>query len=269
MVRPAGLILAVFLALFFLLPAPGLLAAEQSVSAPAAKAAAKTVLDPDMDEGHRQFAYANYEKALEHYLKALERDKEDAYLYFRIGMAYYMLGDDDIAHQYWETTYDIDNRLSDNYIYENTGDCLPQTLLEGDIFYVDEKYYNYLNVNRDDIILYRIQSIPNKLILGRVVGLENDTIEIVDRKIFLNNMEVGGINDEQRLNFLNEIKNKKINKSSIFVLCDNKKLNLNDDGLLLINKKLIFGKLLVVLDSKESSKDKTTRRDDRLGMIIK
>ncbi len=68
MARPAGLLLVFFLALLVSFPAPCL--AAKSSAAPAAKAAPTAVIDPEMDEGHRQFAHANYEKVLEHYLTA-------------------------------------------------------------------------------------------------------------------------------------------------------------------------------------------------------
>ena len=100
-------LIAIPLALSFLLQVPCF--AADSTAAPTPNSAAKdvpkaapeAVLDPDMDEGHRQFAHANYGKALEHYLKALERNKEDAYLYFRIGLTYYTLQDFDNSHVNW------------------------------------------------------------------------------------------------------------------------------------------------------------------------
>ncbi len=117
MARPAGIFIT-FLLLLFLLPAP--CPAADSTVDPAPNSAAKTVpkavLDPDMDEGHRQFAHAKYEKALDHYLKALERNKEDAYLYFRIGLTYYMLEDFDNSHINWLKTFNFNNDFMDKLI---------------------------------------------------------------------------------------------------------------------------------------------------------
>lgn len=44
-----------------------------------------------LDNGDKEFDEKNYEKAIEHYAKAISIDPDDAYAYYRRGGAYYHL----------------------------------------------------------------------------------------------------------------------------------------------------------------------------------
>jgi signal peptidase I len=271
MVRPAGLFFAILLALLFLLPAPCLAADQAAEPAPnsAAKAAPKAALDPDMDEGHRQFAHANYEEALGHYLKALERNKEDAYLYFRLGLTYYMLDDMDNSRNYWNESIDIDPRVGDTLVTTIKTDYMEPTLLKGDITITDDKYYSYFKHGHGDVIDYYTLN-SNSTSISRIVGLPGDMIEIKDNTVHRSNVYTKKSFIE-KVNKILSLSNKKfvVPNDCHYVLDDKKNSSIEKEHLKCVKNKDIIGKVFAILGSKETIDGKTKPREERFGLAIK
>ncbi len=262
MVKLVGLLLVFFLALLVSFPA-SCLAAESS-AAPAAKAAPTAVIDPDMDEGHRQFAHANYEKALEHYLKALEKNKEDAYLYFRIGLTYYMLDDLDKSHDYWLKSYDYDPDLPDKFGSIINSESMRPKLLNGDVIIIDDQHYNYKNAIYNDIINFKIKIKYKGRLSKRIVGLPGDYIEIVNNKVFRN-----GSNINEKYIYENALDNNRatknmkrmrVPKNSYFVLGDNRNWSYDSRYFGVVYNSAIFGKVLGIIDG-PSTKSQRHKED--------
>jgi signal peptidase I len=262
MARPAGLFLAILLALLFLLPSP-CLAADK-----AAEPTADVTLDPDMDEGHRQFAHANYEKALEHYLKALERNKEDAYLHFRIGLTYYMLDNMENFKLYWSRAVEINHSVADELITAINTDYMMPTLLQGDTTVTDDKYFNYISHKHGDIIDYYISD--KSTLANRIIGLPGDIIKIeknilyrndtpVDEKNVLWNGTIDSINRKQIL----------VPEDCYYVLTDNRSIFLQDKYFGCVKKSKIIGKVLAIIASEEKKDGKSRLRIERFGLAIK
>ncbi len=265
MVKLVGLLLVFFLALLVSFPA-SCLAAESS-AAPAAKAAPTAVIDPDMDEGHRQFAHANYEKALEHYLKALEKNKEDAYLYFRIGLTYYMLDDLDKSHDYWLKSYDYDPDLPDKYASKINSVGMYPTLMEGDIVTIDDQYYNYNEFMYGDVVNYVVPVKEGGMLSKRIIGLRGDTITICDGKIIFD------ITNKEKQQYLQNgscinKKEVRIPENHVFVLGDNQGFSYDSRDYGAISIDNIFGKVLVIIQSFSIANEDEVEREERFGLVI-
>ncbi len=274
MVKLVGLLLVFFLALLVSFPAPCL--AAESSAAPAAKSAPTAVIDPDMDEGHRQFAHANYEKALEHYLKALEKNKEDAYLYFRIGLTYYMLDDMDNSHSYWVKSYDFDMDFPNKYISASRvlGNEMFPTLMPGDLFIVDDQYYNYISFKYKDVVEYKHPFDNKSVLVNRIVGLQNDSIALVDNHLVRNNLYIqedyiNKNNNKMHSDDGSDMKQINIPMSCLFVLGDNRKISYDSRHHGCINKNNVVGRVLIVTESTEDISGEQHIREKRYGLIIK
>jgi len=61
---------------------------------------------------------------------------------------------------------------------------MEDTLLEGDFLFVDQLFYGELEVG--NIIVFKYPDNPEKDLIKRVVALPNDTVEIIDKKLYVN-----------------------------------------------------------------------------------
>ncbi len=264
MARPAGILFVALLALLFLLPAP-CLAADK-----AAKPTADVPLDPDMDEGHRQFAHTNYEKALEHYLKALERNKEDAYLHFRIGLTYYMLGDMDNSRNYWNESINMNSHVGDMLVITILTDYMTPTLLNRDIVITDDKYYNYINPERNDVIYFYTLNDNEPATISRIIGLPGDLIKIENNLLYKNNTHVKKLATTKTKRILKPNKKQLVVPSGCYyVRPDNKSAFIKKKHTGCVKKDKIIGKVFAILGSKETTNGNSKPREERFGLVVK
>lgn len=68
-------------------------------------------------------------------------------------------------------------------LYQIATSSMAPTLLPGDYFIIDKKYYGSRKPGRGDIVVFQSPVGTSRDFIKRVVGLPGETIEIVDRKV--------------------------------------------------------------------------------------
>ena len=101
-----------------------------------------------------------------------------------------------------------------------------------------------LNIDKNDIVIFRKSSIEGKNIIKRVVAKEGDLVEIKDNKLFINSKEVKENYIAEPMKFANI--SVTVPKNCVFVLGDNRNNSLDSRYSLIgfVNLEEICGKLL-------------------------
>ncbi len=108
--------------------------------------------------------------------------------------------------------------------------AMSPTIMPGDRILVDKLFYNHQNLQRNDVVVFRIAGPHSPFFVMRLVGLPGDYIEIVDEKVILNGKEW----DDQHAVFddglpccpeLTNFGPLKIPADSFFVLGDNRRIS--------------------------------------------
>ncbi|WP_459195392.1 signal peptidase I [Wukongibacter baidiensis] len=114
----------------------------------------------------------------------------------------------------------------------------------GDWVLVNKMAYSFNSPKREDVIVFKLNKHNSKYIIKRVIGLENETVEIVSSKIYINDNKI----DEP---YATEVSNDNfyrrfIPKNHFFVLGDNRKISIDSryEEIGFINKENIIGKII-------------------------
>jgi signal peptidase I len=70
--------------------------------------------------------------------------------------------------------------------YKLPAASMTSTLMIGDRVIVNKKYYTNNNPKRGDVVIFPDPSDPSKDFIKRVIGLPGETIEIVEKKVYIN-----------------------------------------------------------------------------------
>ena len=264
------LALLVILPLFLGLLLPALCFAAESTAEPTTGQAADAVLDPDIDEGHRLFAHEKYEEALEHYLKALERNKDDAELLYRITMAYLFLGNDEKSLFYLERAGAIDPTIERGKFFNVPSYSMSPTLIPGDEIFVDTIHYEYANVKRNDIILIKLEKYNDILAIERVVGIPGDVVERLSDGFKINNSSMFIVNDKFSTFLMGNKSNKiTISDDNFFIADDNSTINNVDSRHYgFISRNEIVGKVTSIFYSSTIKDGNKVERNDRIRLKL-
>ncbi len=264
MLRRLALLAIIPLLLALLFPMP-CLAAESDV-APVPKAA----LDPDIDEGHRLFAHEKYEEALKHYLKALERNEEDAELLYRITTTYVFLGKEKKALAFLDCALAINPGIESNFILKSQGYAMSPTLIDGDYTLIDYEHYKYNDVKRRDIVLIKLDIFGGILLPKRVVGIPGDTVTRNSGNYYVNDKKIE-LGNPRYNHFLIENNGKKITipKNKFFILSDNATNSIDSKFFGLIENNDVVGKVMSILHSSYVENGVELEREDRIRLKLK
>jgi signal peptidase I len=104
------------------------------------------------------------------------------------------------------------------YKIEVVGDSMSPTYKEGDILYFNKYNKNNL-LNKNDIILFNNDTNKN-FIIKRVVGIEDDIIEIKNNILYINNIEYNTYISNNKKFFIS-YKKLIVKKEEVFVIGDN------------------------------------------------
>ena len=72
--------------------------------------------------------------------------------------------------------------------YRTASMSMQPTLVKGDLFIVNRKYYQNNKPTRKDVVLFPFPLDPNKDFIMRVIGLSGDKIEIQNNQVFINDL---------------------------------------------------------------------------------
>lgn len=105
-------------------------------------------------------------------------------------------------------------------IFEVEGHSMYPTLKDGERLVVNKFVYRFSEPERGDIIIFKYPGDPHYDYIKRVIGIENDVVEIKDGKVYLNDkvLEENYISEPTPGNFGPE----KVPEDHYFVLGDNR-----------------------------------------------
>lgn len=141
-------------------------------------------------------------------------------------------------------------------LYHVTTRSMEPSLLSGDYVYIDKMYDETTRPQRNDVIAFKYPKNPSLYLVGRIIATEADSIEIMERKIFLNSLtyndSYGHYMTERTDGLLDNMKLIKIQNGSVFVMGDNRDASLDSRVWGPINTNDIVGKMFYVVWRKNS-----------------
>ena len=140
-----------------------------------------------------------------------------------------------------------------NFVGQRTevvGSSMESTLSDGDNLIVDKITYRFKEPERYDIIVFPFQYAKNTYYIKRIIGLPNETVQIINGKVYINEQL---LNDpygyEDITNYGSASAPITIGEGQYFVLGDNrnKSVDSRDPAIGLINEDDIIGRAVFVL----------------------
>ena len=124
------------------------------------------------------------------------------------------------------------------------GNSMYPTLKDGDWVLVNRLAFLFSTPKREDIIISSLPRDNRRYIIKRVIGLENEIIEIISGRIYINH-EI--LDEPYAKHFSNcNFQSRIIPKDSCFVIGDNRKISIDSryENIGFINKNHIVGKII-------------------------
>lgn len=147
---------------------------------------------------------------------------------------------------------------------------MKNTLLIGDHILVNKYIYKFKSPQRGDIIVFKYPEDPNKDFIKRVIGIENDVIEIKNKQVFLNGellKENYVINIDTRIIASRDSMGpKKVPINSYFVMGDNRDNSYDSRFWGFVDSKAVKGKAFIIYWS--WNKEVEEQRWNRIGNFL-
>ena len=147
--------------------------------------------------------------------------------------------------------------------YKIPSSAMEPTLLVGDYLVADMRIYKSEKPKRGDIIIFEFPKDPSKDFIKRVIGLEDEKVEIIDNKIYINETlldDPWGYVSAKYYPALDTFGPVVVPKDSLFVLGDNRNNSQDSRFWGFVNIKKVRGKALYLYWAKNKS---------RIGMELK
>lgn len=143
--------------------------------------------------------------------------------------------------------------------YISEGPSMSPAIHAKDRLKVDPMYYNENSIERGDIIVFNVTD--NKSFVKRVIGLPDETVEIVDNNIFID----GKMIDEPYIQgevekataegktYNMDFPETKVPSDAVFVLGDNRRNSADSRSLGAVSKEDILGKVIQIIHMKSDT----------------
>lgn len=127
-----------------------------------------------------------------------------------------------------------------------SGSSMYPTFHNGEYLIVDELSYRLNEPKRNDVIVFKYPEDPSKFFIKRIIGLPNETIDIIGETITItNDTNKEGFQLDQSY-VLNKMENPKmhyeLNEGQYFVMGDNRSASSDSRYWGPVNRKLLIGK---------------------------
>jgi len=125
------------------------------------------------------------------------------------------------------------------------GSSMSPTLKDGEVLILNKFKYRFSDIKREDII--SLKYADTKYLIKRVIGLPGEKIEIINNKLYVNDIEYVEEYLDKGLNYydfkLSDLNYKVIPDDMYLVLGDNRENSLDSRKIGLIKKEDIIGKV--------------------------
>lgn len=125
------------------------------------------------------------------------------------------------------------------------GNSMYPTLKDGEVLILNKFHYRFSEIKREDII--SLKYADTKYLIKRVIGLPGEKVEILDNKLYINDLEYKEKYLSEDLNYqdfkLSDLNYSTIPKDMYLVLGDNRENSLDSRKIGLIKKEDINGKI--------------------------
>jgi signal peptidase I len=162
--------------------------------------------------------------------------------------------------------------------YRIPSDALMPTLLIGDHVMVDKTVYRDSEPQRGDIVIFFYPEDETKTFVKRVIGLPNETIEVIDKSVFINGEKQNDQDFTQhvdpgtldgKLTPRDNYGPVTVPENSFWVLGDNRDQSLDSRFWGFVQREKITGKVQVIYWSAKSELGLSEIRWDRIGKLTK
>lgn len=153
----------------------------------------------------------------------------------------------------------IKNNIVRAYKIPSSG--MEPTLLVGDHFIANPRIYKSEKPKRGDIVIFEVSKDPSKDFIKRVIGMEDEKVEVIDNKIYINDKllddpwgyfeDVGSTKGPPVLETFGPVV---VPKNSLFVLGDNRNNSQDSRFFGFVNIKRVKGKPLYLYWAKDKSR---------------
>lgn len=223
------------------------------------------------------FCNSNYIKAISQYSNVLENEKlssrEKSKIYYQIGLCYFMLGEFETALEYFIPAKRLNPGIFDGKIFRIPSSTMDPTLIVGDHIIADLECYKISKISRGDIVVFIYPEQMDRIFIKRVIGLPNETLEIVNKEIFINSIKLfdkfGTFTDDKILPIRDNLSKIKIPEGYYFLIGDNRDQSYDSRYFGFVKNELIIGKALVIYGNFPLGYSLENSNPERQGIIIK
>jgi len=219
-----------------------------------------------------------YEKAISFFVDALGSENYDkstkTSIKYKIGLAYFLLGDQERSLKYWVEARQEDPGIFDGKIYRIPAASMEPQLIIGDHIIIDNEYYRHKEIKRGDVVVFLSPKEPRNVYIKRVIALPGEKIQIKKKEVFINNLKLFDKNanftdtegfESKRDDFAPVV----VPEKSYFLLGDSRDQSFDSRFFGPVPQELIMGKALVIYSTVPNKFSLEGASMDRAGKIIK
>lgn len=155
--------------------------------------------------------------------------------------------------------------------YKIPAGSLKPTLVIGDHIFVKTDFTSKSNVMKGDLVVFPFPENPSKDFIKRIVAIGDDTIEIINKKVFINGKQINEpyiVHTDSNILFKRDnMELTKIPKGSFFLMGDNRDNSFDSRFWGVVEASEIKGKASIVYWSWDKENNRV--RWNRIGKIIK